>query len=324
MVSSDPTRLGIPLVATLGPASFGLENALVDAGVSAFRLNASHLAPEELDVALTRARHARPRTPIVVDLQGAKMRLGRFAARKVREGEAVRFAVEPESETVVPIPHPELFRSVAHGQTLSCDDDRLRLRVGRCDEKELEAVCLGDATLRPRKGVNLLEHPVRLDDLTAGDVRHVEVAARHERVLVAISFLLDGSEADWVRRRAPGLSVIGKVERRGALERLEAIAEAVDALWICRGDLGAQLGSRELGRWVSGFRPDTLSRPVLMAGQVLEHLTEHAEPTRSEVCHLHDLAGRGYAGIVLSDETAIGRDPVRAAARAAELWAGVS
>jgi pyruvate kinase len=93
----------------------------------------------------------------------------------------------------------------------------------------------------------------------------------------------------------------------------------VDALWVCRGDLGEQLGPAALARFVGSFSPADLPRPVLMAGQVLEHLTEHAEPTRSEVCHLFDLWQRGYAGVVLSDETAIGRRPAHAVARAASL-----
>jgi pyruvate kinase len=93
----------------------------------------------------------------------------------------------------------------------------------------------------------------------------------------------------------------------------------VDAVWICRGDLGEQLGPADLGRFVGALDPARLACPVLMAGQVLEHLTAHPEATRSEVCHLHDLVARGYGGIVLSDETAIGRHPVHAVARAAAL-----
>jgi pyruvate kinase len=113
--------------------------------------------------------------------------------------------------------------------------------------------------------------------------------------------------------------VIGKVERREAVDALGAIAERVEAVWICRGDLGSQLGPTALARFVGTVDPRRLPAPVLMAGQVLEHLTDHPEPTRSEVCHLFDLVARGYAGIVLSDETAIGADPVRAVSTAARL-----
>ena len=88
---------------------------------------------------------------------------------------------------------------------------------------------------------------------------------------------------------------------------------------MCRGDLGEQLGPGALGRFVGSLSPAHFRCPVLMAGQVLEHLTAHAEPTRSEVCHLHDLLARGYAGIVLSDETAIGARPAHAVGQAAAL-----
>jgi len=173
----DPREAGTRIVATLGPASFDLAVALVEAGAMAIRLNGSHMTPGELEDVLQRVRAALPSLPVVVDLQGAKMRLGKF----------------------------------------------------------------------------------------------------------------------------------------------KEIVDQVDELWICRGDLGSQLGPIELARWVGGFRPRGLQVPVLMAGQVLEHLTSHSEPTRSEICHLYDLGRRGYAGIVLSDETAIGADPVGALSQARVL-----
>jgi pyruvate kinase len=115
--------------------------------------------------------------------------------------------------------------------------------------------------------------------------------------------------------------VVGKVERSEALADLDQISARTDAVWICRGDLGAQLGLGALARTVAAIDPVRHPVPVLMAGQVLEHLTEHETPTRSEVCHLFDLVSRGFAGIVLSDETAIGRDPVHAVATAGRLLA---
>ncbi len=138
---------------------------------------------------------------------------------------------------------------------------------------------------------------------------------------LAFSFMFDGTEAAWLRHAAPGCGVVGKVERQEALDSLDDIAASVDAVWICRGDLGAQLGPAALARGVAALDPVRVPVPVLMAGQVLEHLTRHAQPTRSEVCHLFDLVARGFAGIVLSDETAIGDDPVHAVATAADLLA---
>ncbi len=178
--------------------------------------------------------------------------------------------------------------------------------------------------LLPRKGVNVLEHPVKLQALSGADAAAIDGTSHLGRVAYAFSFMEDGREAGWVRERAPGCAVIGKIERREAAARVRTISAAVDALWICRGDLGAQLGVAGMARWISEYTPGTDHGPVLMAGQVLEHMTEHPIPTRSEVCHLLDLCRRGYGGFVLSDETAIGRDPVRAVGTLHELLAAFS
>jgi pyruvate kinase len=305
------------IVVTVGPASLALGKELGDAGATAFRLNASHMSPAALGAAASTLWAAAPGCPIVVDLQGAKMRLGDFAAREVRAGEIV-VCVRAAAGVGLPVPHFELFQSAHPGDTLSVDDGRVRLRVVEAGPGSITAECLCDGVLRPRKGVNVVEHPVDLRDLSAADAAHIAAIAQYG-VAFAFSFMKDGAEADWIRRRAPGCPVIGKVERAEACQSLGSIARAVDAIWICRGDLGAQIGAGALARLVAGHRPRELRVPVLMAGQVLQNLAHGAEATRSEVCHLFDLLGRGYAGVVLSDETAIGDDPVRATAAAAAL-----
>jgi pyruvate kinase len=310
---------GFEIVATLGPASFRLAGELARAGATALRLNASHLSPADLTRRAVQAREGAPCLPLVVDLQGAKMRVGDVAERSIATGERVRFSAAAAGTGDVPLPHPELFAAAEVGATLGCDDGRLRFAVRACGDGWLEAEALVGGVLKPRKGVNLLDHPVRLSGLTPGDAARLDAVRGLPGLQVAWSFTLDGREAAWVRERAPGTPVVAKVERREAVEALAEIAARVDAAWVCRGDLGEQLGPGALGRFVGALSPAGLRCPVLMAGQVLEHLTAHAEPTRSEVCHLHDLVARGYAGIVLSDETAIGVHPVRAVEQAAAL-----
>ncbi|MGC4122751.1 MAG: pyruvate kinase [Myxococcales bacterium] len=266
-------------------------------------------------------RSKSPDAPLVIDLQGAKMRLGEFAERTVAVDQRVRFSLSPDGDAF-PLPHPELFAGTQVGETLSCDDDRLRFRVTAVAAKAMEAQVLVGGPVRPRKGINVVEHPVALADLTAGDVERIAAVKDLPNLAFAFSFMTDGREAGWLRQRAPKAKVVGKVERLEATEDLSSIDEQVDAVWICRGDLGAQLGMAQLAELVSGLDPRSMRRPMIMAGQVLEHLTEHHEPTRSEVCHLFDLVARGYAGIVLSDETAIGKHPVRAVEAAAALVPG--
>jgi pyruvate kinase len=309
--------MGAQLVATLGPASFHLAPDLIAAGANALRLNASHMSPQQLGDRLAQVRQQLPITPVVVDLQGAKMRLGHFAPRAIAAGDRLELCLQA-SNSAIPVPHPELFRCIQPGESLSVDDDRVRLRVEESTGSELRALCLQGGMLNPRKGINIVEHPVQLDDLTESDQAHIAAALVFPAVEFAVSFVSDGHEAEWVRSRAPDRPVVGKIERAEAVARLPRLASAFDTLWICRGDLGAQLGPVALARWLSDFRPQS-GAPVWLAGQVLEHLTAHASPTRSEVCHLYDILQRGYAGIVLSDETAVGADPASAVRVAAGL-----
>lgn len=307
------------IVATLGPASMHLAMDLAASSDVAFRLNASHMSPGALTDAVAAVRRAAPDTRVTIDLQGAKMRVGQFEPVPLSAGQTLRFALDPSGTTAIPVPHPELFRSLRPGDTLSLDDDRVRMTVVSIATGVVDARCATDGVLRPRKGVNVLDHPVELDGLSSQDLANIEAVRRFNGVDFAFSFMLDGREAGWVRSHAPDARIVGKIERREAVDRIDSIARACDELWICRGDLGAQLGPSALARWVSSYRPPTDGVRVMMAGQVLEHLTRHADPTRSEVCHLFDLMDRGYAGIVLSDETAIGDDPVGAVRTARRL-----
>jgi pyruvate kinase len=246
------------------------------------------------------------------------MRTGWAPSRSLRAQERVLFGLDGSGGDVV-VPHPELFASARPGDTLSLDDGQLRFEVLRVEGRQIEALTLMGGQLNPRRGVNVVEHPVLLEDLTDVDVRILEAVADMSGLDAAVSFVADGREIGWVRRRRPNCRVIAKIERKEAVDQLRAVAECADALWICRGDLGAQIGLIELARFVSQLGPEDLGVPVLLAGQVFEHLTHHTDPTRSEVCHYADLISRGYAGIVLSDETAIGRDPIGAVTWAARL-----
>jgi pyruvate kinase len=314
----SPARAGcLQLVATLGPASFSLAARLAAAGATAFRVNASHLDLDGLSAAIASIRQSCPNAPVIVDLQGAKMRIALTAPRDVTSGDVITFSFGGRSD--VRVPHPELFVQAQAGDTLSVDDGRVRFEVMGIDRGVMEARAIEGGRLLPNKGLNVEQHPVRLEKLTERDLAVCRLAARTTVPALAFSFMIDGAEAGWLRAAAPASLVIGKVERAEAVSNLGTIATRVDAVWICRGDLGAQLGSGALARFVAALKPSRLPVPVLMAGQVLEHLTRNPEPTRSEVCHLFDLVARGYAGIVLSDETAIGSDPVHAVSTAAAL-----
>jgi len=311
--------MSFQLVVTLGPASDALLEPLIAARAAAFRLNTAHMSLERITLLSQRIRDLSSDLPIVFDLQGAKMRLGVFPPTPVQQGGELVFARDPFGTVSIPVEHREFYEQVSVGEIVSVDDDRLRFEVLWKDDHSALCRALADGVLRPRKGLNITDHPVELRSLRAFDQEVCRLATQFQNSSCAVSFVKDGSEAAWVKKLSPESPVIAKIERAEAVANLEMISEQVDSLWVCRGDLGAQIGPAGMAKWVSSLSPGSLSRPVWMAGQVLEHLTGHPEPTRSEVCHLYDLIQRGYAGIVLSDETAIGVDPVRAVKTAASL-----
>jgi pyruvate kinase len=279
------------------------------------------MAPDEVARRARDALRNAPRAACIVDLQGSKMRIGAFEAREVREGEVVRFALSSDGGGVS-LPHPELFASVSPGERLTLDDGKLEGIVEDVTPSLLSVRMLTAGWLRPRKGINRPRHPVEPAGLCDADKAVLDACCHIAGIDYAISFVRDGREAQWVRAHGPRRIVL-KIEREEAVHSLHSISTTGDEIWICRGDLGAQLGLEAMARAVHDIDRPRIAVPVLLAGQVLEHLTAHSEPTRSEVCHIHDVLLRGFDGVVLSDETAIGVDPENAVRWAARLLRGL-
>ncbi len=311
------------LVVTLGPQSFALAGELRDAGATRFRLNLSHMNPTDAQRHVERLLELDPVLPLTLDLQGNKLRLGEFPGRDLAADQVVHFVLGRHSaDERIPIPHPELFRAVTPGEEFGCNDDRVTFQILEASPTEFVARCILPGHIEARKGCNRRNHPLDPSAIAATDRAFFELLPRAAAISYAFSFVRDGSEKAWVTALVPEATVVLKVERAEALSHLRSLAELDSELWICRGDLGAQLGLEEMARAIAALRPAELPVPVMMAGQVLEHLTHHSTPTRSEICHVHDILARGYAGIVLSDETAIGHDPLGATRWARRLLAG--
>ncbi len=321
------------IVATLGPGSARPEiwRQLLEAGASAFRLNTSHLLPDDTEHWVSRLTNTfGGDTPeIVLDLQGSKWRVGDIGTRIVAPGDSITLAYRPDDiledslPGVVPVPHRDFFRALEDADgTVLVNDAKVELAVDAL--RECQAFCrvVRGGPIESRKGVTVPNSGSRSEGLGERDRRIVERTRGHDGVVYALSYVRDAEEMKTFQKDlGPGARSVAKIERRESVVNAPAIAEISDELWLCRGDLGAEIGLVEMARVVREFSallPQT-EIPVLLAGQVLEHMTRHPEPTRSEVCHLYDSIRAGFAGIVLSDETAIGAHPVESC-RAAALF----
>jgi pyruvate kinase len=306
------------IIATLGPNSDGEPTwqAMLVAGATGFRLNTSHLSLLQLESWVERLgaflATQDPPPPLVLDLQGSKWRLGQFPECVLTHGQRVTLvcAAWADCPGTLPVPHPDFFRAAsASSGEIVLNDAKLRLVL---ESQEAEALCARVTTggaILPRKGITYTASTYRHESLGDMDQAVLRNTQHLVGIRYALSYVKDAVEMAHYRTQIGRLAhLVAKLERRPALDEAAQIAESADELWLCRGDLGAELGAKAVHRFSGGVH--TMPVPVLLAGQVFEYMTQHATPTRSELCGAYDALMMGYRGFVLSDETAIGRDPV--------------
>jgi pyruvate kinase len=323
------------IIATLGPESSSepVWMDLLTAGASSFRLNTSHLALEQIDRWLDRIRtfllaHD-AHIHLILDLQGSKWRLGDFPGFTLEPGQQIELICAPSSETagMLPVPHQDFFQAALSSDgTIVLNDARIVLAMEKADALTVKARVVRGGGISPQKGITCSSSSYRIESLGEKDREILERMSGMDGIRYALSYVRDAVEMSRYRTMINGGAyLIAKLERGTALEDAGRIALLSDELWLCRGDLGAEMGPAAMAEAVHGFSGTvgSLPRPVLMAGQVLEHMTLCPVPTRSEVCFLYDALAGGYGGIVLSDETAVGRYPVESC-RAAAMFRAVA
>ncbi|MBE9515846.1 MAG: pyruvate kinase [Proteobacteria bacterium] len=318
------------IVATLGPATEDPQvlDKLIEAGVDVVRLNFSHDKPE---VHTQRAEDARDRAKahgrevgVLADMQGPKIRIGRFTDKKVTLNEGDAFVldadmdVEAGTQDAVGLDYKDLPNDVQRGDNLLLDDGRLVLWVDRVEGAQVYCKVVIGGELSNNKGINRQGGGLSAKALTDKDRADIKTAAALKADYVAISFPRDAAdviEARELLRAAGGHGgIIAKIERTEALDNIEAIIEASDAIMIARGDLGVEIGDAALPpiqkKLIKQAR--TMNKVVITATQMMESMIENAMPTRAEVSDVANAVIDGTDAIMLSAETAAGKHPVAA------------
>jgi len=312
------------IIATLGPASSDPTTweRMLSAGITGFRLNTSHLLISQLDSWIEKLEHFRSssqvRFPVVLDLQGSKWRLGTFLPLGLSEGQKITLvhAASTDQNNVLPVPHLDFFNAIKNSdKTIVLNDAKILLEMESYGGDWVQARVIRGGEILPNKGITLKASEYRIESLNAKDREIVTRTKNLDSIRYAISYVRDAAEMVVYRKMfTPDSYLIAKLERKPAMDDADQIAASADEVWLCRGDLGAEVGIKEMAEAVSHFSKSvpSLTVPAIMAGQVLEHMTEHATPTRSEVCYLYDTLQAGFQGFVLSDETAVGHHPENA------------
>ena len=313
------------IVATLGPATATAEQieAIFLAGVDVFRLNFSHGSQEDhaARIKLLRSLEAAYRRPIAVlaDLQGPKLRLGTFKDGPIglREGQRLVLDTgsEPGDDARVPVPHPEVFATMAVGHHLLLDDGKVRLRVEHCGPDHAETVVVSGTRLSDRKGLNVPDAVLQMSPLTAKDRDDLNFAIEHGADWIALSFVQRPSDVAEARRLIAGrANLVVKMEKPQAIHHLEELIEMTDAMMVARGDLGVEMPPEDVPtlqkRIVRECR--RAGKPVIVATQMLESMITAPTPTRAEASDVATAVFDGADAVMLSAETAAGQFPVEA------------
>jgi pyruvate kinase len=311
------------IVCTLGPATSTDESvrALVEAGMDVARLNFSHGDHADHKAHYDRVRAASDATGhavgILADLQGPKIRLGRFAAGPVywHNGDTVRITVEDYEgdHDRVSTTYKRLAKDAAPGDRLLVDDGKVSLVVEHIDGDDVVCSVTEGGPVSNNKGLSLPGMSVSVPALSEKDIDDLEFALRLGVDLVAMSFVRSPADVelahevmDRVGRRVP---VIAKLEKPEAVENLEAIVLAFDAVMVARGDLGVELALEDVPlvqkRAIQMAREN--AKPVIVATQMLDSMIENSRPTRAEASDVANAVLDGADALMLSGETSVGK-----------------
>ncbi|CKH86915.1 pyruvate kinase [Mycolicibacterium smegmatis] len=290
------------------------------------RLNFSHGDYSDHEAAYKRVRAASDVTGhavgIMADLQGPKIRLGRFKDGPTywATGETVRITVEDCEGTHdrVSTTYKQLAQDAAKGDRLLVDDGKVALRVEEVDGDDVVCTVTEGGPVSNNKGVSLPGMNVSVPAMSEKDIEDLEFAVRLGVDLVALSFVRSPADIelvhevmDRVGRRVP---VIAKLEKPEAIENLEAVVLAFDAVMVARGDLGVELPLEEVPlvqkRAIQMAREN--AKPVIVATQMLESMIENSRPTRAEASDVANAVLDGADAVMLSGETSVGKYPLEA------------
>jgi pyruvate kinase len=332
------TRRG-KIVCTLGPAisSDEMMRALVEAGMDVARLNFSHGDYPDHETNYNRVRAASEATGhavgIMADLQGPKIRLGRFADGPTVwvAGDTVRITTEDiqGTPTRVSTTYKRLAQDASPGDRVLVDDGNIGLIVEHVDGNDVVCSVTEGGKVSNNKGMSLPGMNVSAPALSEKDIEDLEFALRLGVDLVALSFVRSPSDIelvhevmDRVGRRVP---VIAKLEKPEAIDNLEAIVLAFDAIMVARGDLGVELPLERVPlvqkRAIQMAREN--AKPVIVATQMLESMIENSRPTRAEASDVANAVLDGADAVMLSGETSVGKYPLEAVRTMARIVTAV-
>jgi len=328
------------IIATLGPSTDDPEilREMMDAGLNLARFNFSHGDQEQQKTRLLRLRDVARKNNRVIgvigDLQGPKIRIRRFenSSVKLRAGDS--FFIDSSlgecdgNEMGVGVAYQDLHNDVRKGDVLLLNDGQMTIKVDRVEDTRIHTTVVIGGILSDHKGINREGGGLSAPALTDKDRSDIKFAAEMEMDFIAVSFVRsadDINEARSLLAEAGGKgAIIAKIERTEALDCIDSIIDASDAIMVARGDLGVEMGYAEL----TGMQKKIIRRTrrknkvVITATQMMESMINSPIPTRAEVSDVANAVMDGTDAVMLSAETAVGNYPVEVISAMSKVCVG--
>ncbi len=314
------------IVATIGPASDSNSTIkeLMLAGVNIFRFNTKHSDVAWHNERIKRvqkiANEMNENVGIMIDLQGNEIRIETREEKniKVKKGDVILIASDFISEDIkIAISDKKVLKGLRAGDSLLIDDGMIELEVIESRSGILKAKVIDGGLIKNRKSINFPGTKIKLASLIKRDIENLDSAAKNNVTYVALSFVSSKEDIftlrNEIKKREMGSLIVSKIENQESLDNLDEIIEASDAIMIARGDLGIEIPIEKLAFWqkeiIKKCRQNR--KPVIVATQMLHSMINNSRPTRAEATDVANAVFDGADAVMLSEETAMGKFPVR-------------
>ncbi len=314
------------ILATIGPATDSKEKLteLVEAGVSAFRLNFSHGSKEYFEDLFNKINEVCEKTkrpiPIVQDLQGPKIRIGKLKEPtiEIKTGNTIEITIDEilGDENLISCSYSSLISDASVGNTILIDDGLIKLEVKDIKERSLICNIIEGGILKPHKGMNLPGMKLSTPSLTDKDKENLKFALQYRIDYIALSFVRYADDIidlkNYIKELGYNKPIIAKIEKPEAVENFEEILKETDGIMVARGDLGVELAPQLVPIIQKNIirRCNAVGKLVITATQMLESMIYNPIPTRAEASDVANAVLDGSDVVMLSGETAVGKYPL--------------
>ncbi len=309
------------IVATIGPASSSKHNLkkMIDNGMDIARQNFSHGTHNEHKKIFQEIRSLSDEVGIMVDTQGPEIRLKNIEQNtKLQNGKKVRLITKniTGNERTLPVDYPRIVNYVEEGDTILIDDGQIEIRVDSVDD-EINGTVIHGGPVLSKKSVNIPGKEVGLETPTEKDKKDIQFGIKNDFDFVSASFVKSAEDVIKIRglldAEDSDMEIIAKIEHLKAVENLDSILKEADGIMIARGDLGVEVPASDVPMLQKKIieKCNAMERPVITATQMLKSMTESPRATRAEVSDVANAVMDGTDAVMLSEETAVGKYPVK-------------